>query len=200
MSNDQIDTDSEADVLEIEEIEEEVYDLRDAAEKWDPEALLEAIAPKYSGEKLSYDKRSRYENLLGADFSDVMVYTGQGVDAHLEKSHAVAGQLGGSNTILMHTSLAHSPTVERELTFAHELAHVVQSQEGFHAKSEFGFGDKDSLAEQEAHAAEDAYYDKYMGGATEAYLPVDTSSIVKKAFEEYLRQVYLHNPRRNGNV
>ncbi len=167
----------------------------DLLEKWQPEQILQILKNRaLKGEKLDMAERAKYERALGADFSDIQIYSGAIADqltrAHRAKAlTAVVGD-GSEQTpvVLLRGDVARTKahSIESQMILAHEFEHVKQAQEGVHAKSEFDFESERSEHEHGAEAAEQRYLD-FHRGAEVAVTQVSSEEVVDRLVEAYAR-------------
>lgn len=147
---------------------EDQIDLSDEiAKKWDPERLLRMVAKRAGkGEKLDEATRAKYERRMGADFSNVRVYTGEFAEEVAKQHQAEAVTIGDTGMIMMGGLSERAPTTTAgRALLAHELTHVAQSQRGLHRSADMGSAPLATEEhEQEAHAAEQQEHAESSGG------------------------------------
>lgn len=110
------------------------------AKKWDPQRLLRFVSKRAGkGSRLDVTTRERYERMLGADFGNVRIYTGQFAEEVTRAHNAEAVTVASTGMILMRGSADMSPlTNAGQGLLAHELTHVAQAQPGMHRKATAG--------------------------------------------------------------
>ncbi len=128
----------------------------EVSSRWDPERLLRMVNRRAGRvDRLDESTRRRYEARLGADLSDVRVYSGE-FAAEVAKAHqAEAVTVGATGMILMGGSPGRSmATAAGRALLAHELTHVAQAQEGMHRRASFAEATPLATEEHELEAQE----------------------------------------------
>lgn len=123
------------------------------ARRWDPDRLLRLVSKRAGkGQRLDVGTRAKYEKMLGADFADVRLYTGQFAEEVTSAHNADAVTIASTGMILMRGSADMSPaTSAGQGLLAHELTHVAQAQPGMHRKAS-SVGDMTFTEEHEQEA------------------------------------------------
>ena len=167
--------------------DEESNDLSDdIIKKWDPQRILSVVSKRSGkGQRLDEATRRRYERKLGADFSDVRVYTGEFAEEVTKAHRAEAVTIGKTGMILMGGSpnKAAESRAGRAL-LAHELTHVAQGQRGIHRKGTFS--ESTPMAHEQSEAeAEQVEAEELAGGEGDA--DGETEEEKKEKFMEMVR-------------
>src|SRR5262245_10276618 len=99
--------------------------------RWDPSKLSRFMRSSETsrGQALDYSQRSRFEAKLGANFSNVRVFTGELAEEITRAHGAEALTVGDSGIILMRNSSKFMPgSAQGTALLAHELTHVAQAR------------------------------------------------------------------------
>lgn len=136
--------------------EESTFRLdQEITRKYDPTALSKLIVRDAGrGEALDLHTRSRMQQHLGGDFSNVRVIRGPLAEEVTSRYRADAVTVGGTELILVREGWqSNFQSAEGAALLAHELTHVQQSQRGLHFATH-GHDDADSETEAPAYGVQ----------------------------------------------
>jgi hypothetical protein len=128
---------------------------REIARRYDPATLSRFIVRDAGrGEPLDLHTRSRMEQRLGGDFSNVRIIRGPLAEEVTARYSADAVQVGGTELILVREGWqSNFQSAEGAALLAHELTHVRQSQQGLHFEHSGG-DNENSEHEVEAYTVQ----------------------------------------------
>ena len=173
------------------------------AKRWDPERLLRAVARSAGhGERLDEATRSKFEGRLGADLSNVRIYSGQFAEEITRAHNAEAVTVGSTGMILMRGLPERSMAgAAGQSLLAHELTHVAQAQPGVHRIAAEGadapLATEEHEAEAEAMEAAEASGSQGQG-STEGEQDEDLKDKVRKRVMEMFASDERVHRVRNG--